>query len=266
MSVARISGPKLLDAPLRSAQQTVDVQAVGVSADLGRDPARQPHQGSRQRPIHPEGALERREAHLRLLPHGGTTLRPFGRQQDAALRECLLQRPGAVGEVPEEPARTVTPPSLPSSKSSSTRSTSDVLAGVSSLGEGNPVGRADEVQLYPVEGERTPPHPRATVEPGRLGDLPGMQDRQERRIHHQRLRVTDELGHHDPSQRLQESAQLPNAAVEGRRMQSPATPGKRWAKNLLASLRKDLSLSMPLSCWKRASARTSESESRLSEA
>jgi hypothetical protein len=46
-----------------------------------------------------------------------------------------------------------------------------------------------------------------------------MQHRQERRIHHQRLRVADDLGYHDPPQRLQETAQLPHAAVEGGRVQ-----------------------------------------------
>src|SRR5829696_7666030 len=46
-----------------------------------------------------------------------------------------------------------------------------------------------------------------------------MQHWQERRIHHQRLRVADELGYHDPAQRLQETAQLPHAAVEGGRVQ-----------------------------------------------
>src|SRR5215203_6321126 len=68
MSVARISGPQLLDAPLRSAQEPVDVEAVGVRADLGRDPGRQPDERLGQGAIHPEGPLERREADLHLLP------------------------------------------------------------------------------------------------------------------------------------------------------------------------------------------------------
>ncbi len=46
----------------------------------------------------------------------------------------------------------------------------------------------------------------------------------------------------------------------------PTTPGNKCEKNLAASLRKERSLSTPRSCWKRASVRTSESESRLSEA
>jgi hypothetical protein len=57
MSVARISGPQLLDAPLRPSEQPVDVEGVGVRADLGRDPGNETHQRGRQRLAEPELAL-----------------------------------------------------------------------------------------------------------------------------------------------------------------------------------------------------------------
>src|SRR5215208_5808789 len=44
---------------------------------------------------------------------------------------------------------------------------------------------------------------------------------------------------------------------------SPATPGNRCEKNLWVSRKNERSLSTPRSCWKSASAMTSESESRL---
>ena len=41
MSVARISGPELLDAPLRTIQMPANQQGEGVGADLRRDPGGQ---------------------------------------------------------------------------------------------------------------------------------------------------------------------------------------------------------------------------------
>ncbi len=38
MSVARMSGPQLLDAPLRPPEEPIHVQAVGVGRHLRRDP------------------------------------------------------------------------------------------------------------------------------------------------------------------------------------------------------------------------------------
>jgi hypothetical protein len=43
----------------------------------------------------------------------------------------------------------------------------------------------------------------------------------------------------------------------------PSTPGKRWEKKRVASRKKERSDSIPLSCWKSARVRTSESESFL---
>src|ERR687898_2145199 len=67
MSVARMSGPKLLDAALRTTQQPVDVEPVGVGGDLRCDPGRQPSERLGQRALHPEDALEGSEAYLHLL-------------------------------------------------------------------------------------------------------------------------------------------------------------------------------------------------------
>src|SRR5918995_3543268 len=105
MSVARISGPQLLDAPLRPAQEPVDVETVGVSADLGRDPGRQPGERLGQGASHPEGPLKRREADLHLLSAHRAPSRPFGSQRNAPTGEGVLEQFGAVGKIPEKPAR-----------------------------------------------------------------------------------------------------------------------------------------------------------------
>ena len=44
MSVARISGPQLLDLALRTTQHTVDEKTVGIGGDLGCDPGRKPYE------------------------------------------------------------------------------------------------------------------------------------------------------------------------------------------------------------------------------
>src|SRR5215212_11587251 len=102
MSVARISGPKLLDAALRTTQQPVDVEPVGVGGDLRRDPGRQPSERLGQRAFHPEDALEGREAYLHLLADWWTTGRLLGGQQHPALGQFLPELPPAVGQVCQE--------------------------------------------------------------------------------------------------------------------------------------------------------------------
>ena len=68
MSVARISGPQLLDASLRMTQQTVDKETIDVGRHLRRDPGDQPHEGCCQRLFEAELALEARQRYLHLLP------------------------------------------------------------------------------------------------------------------------------------------------------------------------------------------------------
>src|SRR5919107_5763996 len=68
MSVAKISGPQLLDVPLRPSEEPVHVQTVGVGCHLRRHPDRQPHERLRQCFAQPEDALEGGQAYLHLLP------------------------------------------------------------------------------------------------------------------------------------------------------------------------------------------------------
>src|ERR671910_209971 len=100
MSVARISGPQLLDVSLRSAQQSVDVEAVGVGGHLRRYPGSEPSECLRQGSAKTESSLERRKADLHLLPHSRMPLRPFGYQHYAAVGEDLFEHLRAVGEIP----------------------------------------------------------------------------------------------------------------------------------------------------------------------
>src|SRR5215207_10161201 len=106
MSVARMSGPQLLDAALRTTEQAVDVETIGVGRHLRRDPGDQAHKRLGKRPVHTEDALEGREAHLHLLADRWTPIGLFSRQQDAALGQLSLKlslKLGAVvGQIPQE--------------------------------------------------------------------------------------------------------------------------------------------------------------------
>ncbi len=74
MSVAWISGPQVLDPPLRLPQEPVDQEGIGVGGDLGRDPGRKPHEGLRQRLANPERPGI---ASLRQMVLGYATTAPF---------------------------------------------------------------------------------------------------------------------------------------------------------------------------------------------
>src|SRR5215217_6103690 len=102
MSVARISCPQFLDVSLRSPQEAVDVAAVGVGGNLGHDPGRKPYERLRQRVVHPEDALEGREANLYLLPERRPPLGPFAPQQHITPCQLLSECTAAVGEISKE--------------------------------------------------------------------------------------------------------------------------------------------------------------------
>src|SRR5918997_3617864 len=106
MSVARFLCPQLLEVALRTTQQPVDVETIGVGADLRRDPGDQPHEGSCQRLPETELALEARQRYLHLLPLAALP-EAFGHQQDARLGQSFLQRLASIGQVPKESAREV---------------------------------------------------------------------------------------------------------------------------------------------------------------
>src|SRR5215211_4557884 len=108
MPVAWISGPQLLDPPLWPAEETVDVEAIGVGRYLRRDPRSEPHQRLGQGLPQPEDPLEARKADLYALPLAAL-LGPVAHQQDAALGQSILQLLAPVGQVPEQPAPDLLP-------------------------------------------------------------------------------------------------------------------------------------------------------------
>src|SRR5215207_126398 len=213
MSVARISCPQFLDVSLRSPQEAVDVAAVGVGGNLGHDPGRKPYERLRQRVVHPEDALEGREANLYLLPDRRPPLGPFAGQQHVTPCQRLSECTAAVGEISKE---------LPRRSSVEHRLVQQLLdeehfRGVSRgelVGDGYPVDGADEVQLEPVDTEGAPPHPRRSLEACRLRNLSGMQHLKQRRVHNERLRITDEVRYHRTPQGLQMAPEPANASME----------------------------------------------------
>src|SRR5215217_526539 len=102
MSVARFSCPQVPDAPLRTTEQPIDVAAVGVGCHLRRDPGGKTRERLGQRPVHPEDALEGREAHLHLLADRWAPIRLFGRQQDAAFGQLFGELAATVSQIPQE--------------------------------------------------------------------------------------------------------------------------------------------------------------------
>ena len=74
--------PQLLDVALRTTQESIDVETVGVGTDLRRDPGDQPHEGGCQRLPETQLALEARQRYLHLLPLAALP-EAFGHQQDA---------------------------------------------------------------------------------------------------------------------------------------------------------------------------------------
>jgi hypothetical protein len=188
-------------------QHPVDREGVGVGRYLGRDPGRQPNRGARQRRAQAEYPLQAGDGDLHSLPHPAPPLGWLRHQEDVHLGQGLqgLLRPHAsVGKVPQEPPR----------YSISQGRLLDELRGQGDIGhvgrgefvaQRDPIGGADEVQLHPVDAERTPPHPRRSRETRALRDLPGVQNREQSRVDQQRLRVADHLGEDVTAQGLQKA-------------------------------------------------------------
>src|SRR5215213_5402430 len=224
MNVARISRPQLLDASLRSAEDSVHVKAVSVGRQLRRDPDRQPHERLRQRLSQPEGTFEVREAHyFDLLAHRRAAARALRREEDARLGQPPPERLASVGEVAEEPPRhaSLLEVRLPE-KFFDEEHLGRVGGAQLLVGEGNPVGRAQEVQLHPVDGERPPPAPRRALEArDRLFYLPGMQHAEQRPIGYERLGISGQLLQELAPQGFEEAPELPHAPMERRGSVSP---------------------------------------------
>src|SRR5215213_11828785 len=185
MCVARISCLQLLDLPLETTQQTVDQERVSVGCDLRRDPPRQSYEGRRQRFAQAKDSLEARESYLDALPYSGSTLCPLGSQEDACFGQLLAQILAVVSEVCQEPPRYPVSQLLCIGQELFRKLDIGDVGGGEFVGERNAVGRAQQMQLYPVDAESSPPHPCRTIEARSLRNLARVDDRKERRIDEQ---------------------------------------------------------------------------------
>src|SRR5215210_1231524 len=263
MYVARISCPQLLDLPLETTQQTVDQERVGVGCDLRRDPPRQSYEGRRQRFAQAKDSLEARESYLDALPYSGSTLCPLGSQEDACFGQLLAQILAAVSEVCQEPPRYPVSQLLCIGQELFRELDIDDVGGGEFVGERNAVGRAQQMQLHPVDAESSPPHPRRTIEARSLRNLARVDDRKERRIDAQgfpgRL----------PVRRVTNALRAPRRV--GVFLPSGETRKSTSRQRLTEKVREKAggvseegSLALyPRSCWKSARVMTSESESFL---
>src|SRR5919112_1616834 len=77
------------------------------------------------------------------------------------------------------------------------------------------------MELHPVDAESAPPYPRRSTESQALRNLPGMQNRKQRGVDQQALRISHQLPEDLPSQRLQVAPELANPAMERGRGESP---------------------------------------------
>jgi hypothetical protein len=150
MSVARISSPQLLDVTLRTTQQAIDQERVGVGADLRRDPASQPDERPRQSFAQAEDPLETRKKAISIR-----CLTPPGRLCACSLwsriptsEEGLLEIFAAVGEVPKKAPRHTVSESRLLEEFFGESELRDVVGGRELVGDRYPVGSStDEVEL-----------------------------------------------------------------------------------------------------------------------
>jgi|SRR5215212_5916700 len=81
-----------------------------------------------------------------------------------------------------------------------TRGVNESRAG--DVGDGHPVCSTDEVQLHPVDVERTPPHPVRSRKTCGLSDLPGVKRAKQGGVDQKGLRGAHQLEDDLPSQEL----------------------------------------------------------------
>src|SRR5215210_125032 len=231
MSVARFSCPQLLDARLRTTQTPVDQERVGVGCYLRRDPGCQPYQRGGQRLAQAKDPLEARDGDLYVLPGPVAPFRALGSQEDANLRQGLPQILASVGQVSQEPPRHFASQSRLGNEFLSQANVCDVGGG-EFVGDGDAAGGAEEVQLNSVDAERTPPHPRGSIETRRLRNLARMQDFEQGGVYEQGLRIAHQFGEDLAAQGLQIAPELPQAPVEGGRVQ-PRYPREQMGEEPL---------------------------------
>src|SRR5215211_1221231 len=227
MSVVRRSCPQLLDPTLRTIQHPVDQKGISVGRDLGRDPSGEPHQSGSQSLAEVEDLLQARKRYLYLLPDSRAPRAGLAAHQEDAvfLDQLLLQPSASVGQIPKQLASHPIAQLRLDEQFLGQGDLRDVGGG-ELVGERNPIGGAHKVQLHPVDAESAPSDPSGAIEARGLSNLPRMQNRKQSRVDDQGLRVANELGKDKAPQWLQEMAQLPDPAVQGRRPK-PYDPRKQ---------------------------------------
>src|SRR5215208_4313419 len=110
-------------------------------------------------------------------------------------RPRLPQPLASVGQVPQEPPRYSIPHSRLGEELLGQGDVGDVGGG-EFVGERNPIGATDELQLHPVDAERSPPNPCGAYKARRLVDLARMKDTKQRRVDEQGLWLSHQFAEH----------------------------------------------------------------------
>src|SRR5215213_1078047 len=152
------SSPQLLDATLRTIQVPVNQQSVGVGADLGRDPNCQSYQRGSQRLSQTENPLQAGESDLYVLPHSVPPLGWLGGQKDANLGQLFPQLFAAVGKISKHSTGHFLS-QFRFSQQLTAQGDIRYVCRCKLVGDGHPVSSTQQVQLHPVDRERTPPYP-----------------------------------------------------------------------------------------------------------
>ncbi len=162
MSVVRFSCPQLLDVALRAPQHPVDQESVGVGRYLRRDPGSQPDERGGQSLAQTKDSLKTRKSDLSMC-----CLTPR-RSARSVAREGCPPRPGPpsaprccrLGLCQEPPRDPVSQIRLGDEflRQADVRD----IGGGQLVGDGHPVGRAQQVQLHTIDAEGAPPYPLPT--------------------------------------------------------------------------------------------------------
>jgi len=159
---------------------------------------------------------------LYLLAERRAPIRPLGRQQHAGLLgKLLLERPAAVGQVPEESPGDAA--LVEETRSRQEFPDEEHIRGVGRrqlIGEWHSVGGTEEVQSFTPYTAKEEPH-LAHAAPSNptadwltcLGCRTGVQDWEQRGVDDQRLRLAEEFTQDGPPQGLEETPQPPHASA-----------------------------------------------------
>ena len=163
------SSPQLLDLALRMPQHTVDVEGIGVGADLGCNSGGQAGEGGGQGLAQTEAPLEARKGNLDLLPYPTP---PLARSPARSPPRPLLAPDPRCGR--RGPQRELAHEIFVQVRLDQEFFDQGEIRHVSGgkfVAHRHPVGSANQVQLDPVDAKRSPPHPRGSAKSRALRNL-----------------------------------------------------------------------------------------------